>query len=446
MSALQTIARLTFAVSCFCPAAQAQSAVPVDPAIARQIAATRAFDNHAHPVLPPPDDATDRNFDALPVDNMEPQTDPVAWRLDNPQLPAAWKALWGFNAVTLPLDATGAKQLAAARARVKAREGVTYDTWVLDRSGIETQMANRVAMGPGVAPPRFRWVPYADALLFPLDNSVLAEATPDRRQFFPLEDRVRALDLKDSGLSTAPQTLAEYLSKVVTPTLERQRATGAIAQKFEIAYLRSFGFGDPPRADADRIYAHWIGKPRPDSADYKLLQDFLFRYIAAECGRLGMPVHLHTMSGGGGYFDIAGANPLLLEPLFNDPRLRKTRFVLLHGGWPFVHEIGALLQKPNVYLDLSQQTLTFPPRTLATWLREWLEVFPDKVLFGTDGYPYSEAMGWEESTWIAAHNGREALGIALTGMLQDREIDRPRATKLATGVLHDNALNLYPRP
>ena len=62
--------------------------------------------------------------------------------------------------------------------------------------------------------------------------------------------------------------------------------------------------------------------PHPNEAQYKRLQDFLFRYIAAECGRLGMPVHLHTTSGGGGYFSIAGDNPLLLEPLFNDPRLR----------------------------------------------------------------------------------------------------------------------------
>ena len=444
MSALKTLARLTLLATILPLAAMAQSALPVDPALARRIAATKAFDNHAHPVLPPPNDTTDRNFDALPVDNMEPQTDPVAWRADNPQLPPAWKALWGFNAATLPLDAIAAKQLAAARARVKAREATGYDTWVLDQAAIEFQLANRVAMGPGVASPRFLWVPYADALLFPLDNSVLAEATPDRRQFFPLEDRVLALDLHGSGLSTPPPTLAEYLAKVVTPTLERQHAAGAVAQKFEIAYLRPFNFSDTPRAEADRIYAQGIGKPRPDSADYKLLQDFLFRYIAAECGRLGMPVHLHTMSGGGSYFDIAGANPLLLEPLFNDPRLRKTRFVLLHGGWPFVHEIGALLQKPNVYLDLSQQTLTFPPRTLATWLREWLELFPGKVLFGTDGYPYSDAMGWEESTWIAARNGREALGLALTGMLQDHEIDRARAAGIATDVLRGNALTLYP--
>ena len=215
--------------------------------------------------------------------------------------------------------------------------------------------------------------------------------------------------------------------------------------KFEIAYLRDFNFADPSPIDAAEIYAQYAGKPTPNSSAYKLLQDFLFRYIARECGRLGLAVHFHTMSGGGGYFGIAGGNPMLLEPIFNDPRLRRTNFVMLHGGWPFVREAGSLLQKPNAYLDLSQQALTFPPRTLAGWLREWLETFPSKVLFATDGYPFSDSLGWEESTWIAARNARQALGLALTGMVRDGEITRPRAMEIANMVLHTNAETLYHR-
>jgi uncharacterized protein len=413
----------------------------IDPEIAETIATTPAIDNHAHPVLPPPNDRTDRNFDALPVDNMEPETDPVAWRPDNPQLTEAWKALWGFDEAP-PLNEDGMKRLNDARARVKSREGQHYADWVLDKSGIGTMLANRVMMGPGLAKPRFEWVPYIDALLFPLDNTVL-ETNPDRKQFYPLEERLRTQYLNAVGLKTAPATLQEYLTLVVTPTLERQKAGGAIAEKFEVAYLRGFDFADVPESDAERIYAKWIGREHPDPAEYKALQDYLFRYIAAECGRLGMPVHLHTMSGGGGYFDIAGGNPLLLESVVNDSRLRKTQFVMLHGGWPFVREAGALLQKPNVYLDFSQQALTFPPRTMAVWLREWLETFPDKVLFGTDGYPFTDSLGWEEATWIASHNARLALGLALTGMLRDGEIDRKRATEIAQQVLRGSAARLY---
>ncbi len=421
----------------------------IDPALARVLAGVPAIDDHAHVVLPPPADGTDRGFDALPVDNMEPETDTVAWRPDNPELPAAWAALWGVQA-TVPLTPEKAAELARARAAVKRREGAHYPVWVQRQAGIGTTLANRVSMGgPGkgeLAPPAFRWVPYADALMFPLDNGRLAAASPDRRLFFPLEDRLRARYLEAAGLAQLPPTLAEYLQEVVTPTLERQKAGGAVAEKFEVAYLRAFGFADPTEAEAERVYARWVGKPSPDTADYRLLQDYLFRFMARECGRLGLAVHLHTMAGGGGYFSIAGDDPLLLEPLFNDPSLRGTRFVMLHGGWPFVREAGALLQKPNVYLDLSQQTLTFPPRTLAGWLREWLETYPEKVLFGTDAYPYSDAMGWEESSWIAARNGRAALGLALTGMMRDGEISRARAEAIAREVMRWNAATLYGLP
>ena len=414
----------------------------VDPSLVATIAAIPAIDNHAHPVLSPPEFATDRNFDALPVDNMEADTDPAGMRPELPALHDAWKALFGFDGQP-PLSGAGMKELDAARERVRVQEGAGYAAYVLDRAGIGTMLANRVAMGTGVQPPRFRWVPYVDALIFPLDNSGLAAATPDRGQFFPLEDKLRARYVQQAGLKALPATLDGYLRQVVTPVLEQQKAGGAVAEKFEVAYLRSFGFDDVSKAEAARIYAGLLHKTRPDETQYKRLQDFLFRYIAAECGRLNLPVHIHTTAGGGGYFSIAGDNPLLLEPLFNDARLRHTKFVLLHGGWPFVHEVGSLLQKPNVYLDVSQQSLMISPRTMSAWLREWLELYPEKVLYATDAYPYSSAMGWEEAAWIANRNIRESLGIAITGMMRDGEVSAARGGELARMVLRGNAEALY---
>ncbi len=72
----------------------------------------------------------------------------------------------------------------------------------------------------------------------------------------------------------------------------------------------------------------------------------------------------------------------LLEPLFDDPSLRKTNFVLVHGGWPFAQQVTALLTKPNVYADFSAQTLVNPPRQVASVIRLWLEYVPEKVFFG----------------------------------------------------------------
>ena len=236
-----------------------------------------------------------------------------------------------------------------------------------------------------------------------------------------------------------PATLAEYLTRVVTPTLERHKKGGAVAEKFEAAYLRSLAFDAADAAQADRVYR----QRTPNNADYKVLQDYLFRHIAAECGRLGMAVHLHTMAGAGGYFDVAGANPLNLEPILNDPALRKTKFVMVHGGWPFTREITPLLEKPNAYLDFSGQSLALSPATLSGILREWLEHVPEKVMFATDAYPYSKELGWEESAWTAAHNGREALGRALTAMMRDGTVTQARAVELAHMVLRENARALY---
>ena len=448
-----------FVVVCFAPAlmASAQSrtgnATPgtsvsrdSDPRIAQVMARTPAFDNHAHPMLSPPAEATDREFDALPVDNMAPESDPVAWRPDYPALHDAWLALYGVD-LKPPLDAAGMKLLDAARAKVKAREGEGYSAWVLDRAGIGTMVANRVAMGlglqapgTGVQPPRFLWVPYDDALLFPLSNATVMAETPDRALFFPLEDKLRARYLRESGVRTLPATLEEYVARVVLPTLERQKQGGAIAVKFELAYLRGLDIGNPTQAQAAAVYA---AGGAPHAAAYKPLGDYLFRVIAGECGKLGMAVHFHDFGGFGSYYSVAGADPLNMEPLLNDPAMRGTNFVMLHGGWPFVRETAALSLKPNFYWDISQQSILFPARTLAAWLREWLELNPEKVLFGTDAYPYSATLGWEEAAWLASRNAREALGLALTGMLRDGEISEARAEELARMVLSGNAEALY---
>jgi predicted TIM-barrel fold metal-dependent hydrolase len=258
---------------------------------------------------------------------------------------------------------------------------------------------------------------------------------PDKKQFFPLEEKLLQRYYAESGVAAKPATFDDYLTKVVRATLERHKKAGAIGEKFEMAYLRGFDIGNPAKADAEKAYA--------GHGDYKALQDYIFRFLASECGRLGMAVHIHSSASAGGYFDIAGDNPLLLEPLLHDPAMRKTNFVLLHGGWPFIGEITAMLENPNVYCDFSEQSFAGYPREVSVNIRKMLEYEPEKVLFATDAYPFSKEIGWEEAGYIANKTGREALGIALTGMLRDEEISRERAVELARMVMRENARKLY---
>jgi hypothetical protein len=288
-------------------------------------------------------------------------------------------------------------------------------------------------------------VPFDDALLFPLDNSALAAQTPDRKFFFSREDMLRGRYMREQGASSLPATLSEYLSRVVTPTLESQKRAGAVAIKFEVAYLRSLDFGPATQEEAASIYARSANGVTPDTAQYRHLQDFLFRYVSAEAGRLGLPVHIHTGAGCGSYFYLSGANPMLLESALNDASLRKTNFVLLHAGAvAYTPAIGYLVMKPNVYADISQQTWMETPQHLATSLRYWLEWYPEKLLFGTDLWPNGvPELDWEEIGWQTNDTARRALGLALTGMMRDGEITRAQAVEFARAVLRENAVKLY---
>ncbi len=389
-----------------------------DPQLVQEIAQIKAIDNHAHPVRPTAQgEKPDDEYDALPVDNLEPQSDPFLQRPHSPDVDAARRKLFGADK--------------AATVRAHASD---YATWVLDQSNIDIMIANRVAMGPGLPPARFRWVPFADALMYPLNNEAMIH-NPDQKAFFPLEEKLLKRYYSECGVTAKPAKFADYLDKVVRPTIERHKAGGALAEKFEMAYLRPLDVGNPTREQAEKGYS--------GTGDYKALQDYIFRFIATECSRLGMAVHIHCAHGGGGYFNVAWSNPLLLEPLLNDPSLRKTNFVMLHGGWPYTEEITPLLTKPNAYLDFSEQTAFLYPRNVAERMRRWLEYVPEKVMFATDAYPESAELGWEEAALLASNTGRQALALALTGMMRDNEITHDRAVELARMVLRDNARKLY---
>lgn len=414
-----------------------------DPALLRELLAIRAIDNHAHVVRPVADDA---DYDALPFALLDPPPPgapgaPVNMRPDHPQFVRAWKALYGYPHA----DASPAhvKDAVALKQKAIAQRGASYPAWVLDRQGIDIVLANRVTMGPELRSPRFRWVPYADALIFPLDNSSQKAANRDYAAFYPAEEKLLQRYMKDAGAGALPATLAEYCRTIVTPTLERQKAAGAVAEKFEAAYLRWLDFGPAAQADAARVYAQYARGGVASPSEYKTLQDYLFAYVAREAGRLGMAVHIHVANGGGANYDQRGSNPLLLTWIFNEPSLRKTNFVVVHGGYPHYRETAGLMSKPNVYADFSAVSYFETPRGQAELLRGWLSAWPEKILFGTDASPNTDETSWEETGWIASRTAREALAIALTGMIQDHEITRARASELARMVMRDNAKKLY---
>jgi uncharacterized protein len=412
-----------------------------DPQILAAVNGIKAIDNHTHVPKVVSAGERDEEFDALPCDPLEPSEVPLMARPTNPKFLQAWQKLYGYKYDDR--DPNHVRELLETKRRVAQQQGDKFPTWVLDQLNIQYMFANRVAMGRGLDKPRFLWVPFDDALLVPLEFSSMMD-TPDRKIFYPREAALLKRYMNEAGVTALPATIDEYLNRVVLTTLERQKNAGAPAIKFEAAYLRSLDFEPARPEDARRIYARVANGGVPSRADYLLVQDYLFREIARLAGKLSMAIHIHTGTGCGGYFDLPGSNPALLTSVLNDVSLRKTNFVLIHGGAGAFTKIAAILMgRPNVYVDFSEQDALISSRAMGEVIRDWLEWYPEKVLFGTDLAPGNEEIGWEEIGYANATTGREGLAMALTGMVNDGEITRERALEIANMVLRGNAIKLY---
>src|SRR5256714_13380591 len=127
-----------------------------------QIDAIKLFDHHAHPAFPGDDDV-----DIAPP---PPGSSPLRLREDNPETSAAARALFGFPFADMK-GAHGKWLIDRKAALRKQHAGAAYFNTILDRLGIETSMANRVAMAPYLDPARFKWVFFVDCFMFPFDNA-----------------------------------------------------------------------------------------------------------------------------------------------------------------------------------------------------------------------------------------------------------------------------------
>ncbi|HEX7138281.1 MAG TPA: amidohydrolase family protein [Vicinamibacterales bacterium] len=398
-----------------------------------QIARIKLFDHHAHPAV-----SGDADVDIAPP---PPGSAPLRLRDDNPEPIAAARAL--FNYPFADLTGAHAKWLIDKKAALRAASpGPKYFNDILDRIGIETSMANRVAMADYLDPARFKWVFFVDCFLFAFDNTALARRITDEAVYMPLQSKLLQRYEQQAGLSALPARFTEYLD-FVKRIVEDNKRQGAVAVKFEASYFRSLDFGDSSAEAAETIYAKYRGGGVPSDAEYKTFQDSVFRHIVNVAGEAHLPVHIHSSVGGGDYFNVRGVNVLNLEPVLRDPRYRAVTWVLIHGGYPFDREAMLMASMKNVYLDSSAVELMLYPTEFKEMLKRWLEMYPDKVTFGTDAFPYGEALGVEEAYWLGVQSTRTALAAALAEMVAASEITESRAMAFAQAYLHDTAAGLY---
>ena len=397
-----------------------------------QIEKIAIFDHHAHPGFP-----DDSDVDAMA---SPPGSAALRERDSNPELVAASKALFGYPYSDMSPEHS--RWLVQKKAELKKTQGDAYFSNLLDKLNIERSVANRAMMADYLDRKRFLWVFFVDSFMWPFDNQREQARNPDEQVYIPLQEKMLHRFMRQEQLPKLPADFNAYLA-FVTKTIEDNKKNGGIGMKFEVAYFRPAIFGDPTKEEAADVYARFAGGGIPSDKEYTTFQDYVFRYLVREGGRLHLPVHIHTAVGIGDYFNLSKGNVMNLENILRDPRYSSTTFVLLHGGYPLEREAIWLAAVKNVYLDSSFMEIVMYPSEFKHSLKEWLETFPDKVTFGSDSFPYNEVLGAEESYWLGVQSARTAVAAALAEMVSMGEVSEAQALQLAHGYLHDNATALY---
>src|SRR6266566_6869496 len=189
-----------------------------DPQILAEVNRIPAVDNHTHVMSVVTPGEKDDDYDALPCDPLEATDTPFMARPENPKFLEAWQKLYGYKYNDQQPEHV--RELIAAKQQIQREQGDNYPAWVLDKLNIQYMLSNRVAMGRGLNPRRFLWVPFDDALMVPLDNSAVAD-NPDRKIFYGRENGLLKKYMLEAGVTELPATLDQYVAKIITPTLER---------------------------------------------------------------------------------------------------------------------------------------------------------------------------------------------------------------------------------
>jgi hypothetical protein len=121
-----------------------------------------AFDHHAHPGF-----ADDPDVDAMAA---PPGSAALRERDTNPELVAAARGLWGYPYADFSPEHS--KWLVQKKAEVKKQyPGTAYFNMLLDKMNFDRGVANRAMMPAYLDAKRFPWVFFADAFMWPFDNT-----------------------------------------------------------------------------------------------------------------------------------------------------------------------------------------------------------------------------------------------------------------------------------
>ena len=233
---------------------------------------------------------------------------------------------------------------------------------------------------------------------------------------------------REGKLPTA--TLDDFLT-VIEHFLKAGKAAGAVCLKTTTAYERTLQFDRVPKEHAALIYGRQRSKLT--EVEVKEFEDFVLWHLVELSAKLELPIQFHT-----GHARIQGSNPMnLLNLIEAHP---KTKFILFHGGYPWVGETGAIMQRHGGHVWIDSVWLPTISYTMAKRAyQEWLEVMPSNhLMWGADAHHVEGIYGATEFT-------RRCLAEALAEKVERGELREIDALLIGQQVMRDNALELFPQ-
>jgi hypothetical protein len=224
------------------------------------------------------------------------------------------------------------------------------------------------------------------------------------------------------------ESLDDYLA-VIERIMVFGKSKGAVCLKTTTAYERTLDFANVSKERAVKAWGH----PRAQSSaeEIKAFEDYVMWRIVELCAKLDLPFQIHT-----GHARIQGSNPMLLADLIAaNP---KTKFILFHGGYPWIGETGAIATRyKNVWIDsvwLPTISYTMGKRAY----QEWLEVIgSNRIMWGADAHHAEGIYGATEFT-------RRCLAEALAEKVERGELREEHAERIGRQIMRENALEMFP--
>jgi len=232
---------------------------------------------------------------------------------------------------------------------------------------------------------------------------------------------------EQKGLKT--ETFDDFLG-VIDALFAEAVSRGCICLKSTQAYERTLRYEEVSRERASEIY----GTPKEEisDAEQKEFEDFMFWQMCRLSAKYDLPFQVHT-----GQARVQGSNPILLvDVIAANP---ETKFVLFHGGFPWVGETGVIaMRHKNVWIDsVWLPTLSYTMGKRA--YQEWLEMIPsDRIMWGADTVN-------AEGIYAATEFTRQCLAEALAEKVERGELLEEQAKHIGRQIMRDNALKLFPK-